>query len=236
MTGVPRQLTLELPLAPRFGDADFLVARSNHVAYATIERWPHWHGRVLLVTGPTGSGKSHLAAIWKRRAHAEEARLADLTRQPVSGIASRAALLIEDIDQGVDGSGELPETALFHLVNLMQEHGHYLVLTARGAPASLGLKTPDLLSRLRLAMNVTLGAPDDALVKDVLIKLFADRQLSVGPAVVDFIALHIDRSLDAARSAVDRLDREALARGGKITRRMAAQVLAVNAPEEDGEV
>ena len=231
MTGVPRQLTLELPLAPRFGDEDFLVARSNHVAYATIERWPHWHGRVLLVTGPTGSGKSHLAAIWKRRAHAEEARLADLARQPVASMASRAALLIEDIDQE-----EVPETALFHLINLMQEHGHYLVLTARGAPASLGLKTPDLLSRLRLAMNVTLGAPDDALVKDVLIKLFADRQLSVGPAIVDFIALHIDRSLDAARSAVDRLDREALARGGKITRRMAAQVLAVNAPEEDEEV
>ena len=220
----PRQLTLELPLEPRFGAGDFLVARSNHVAYAMIERWPNWPGRVLLITGPTGSGKSHLAAIFTHKARAQAVEAADLASAPLPVLAAHPALVIEDIDRG-----PVAETQLFHLINLMAERGHFLVLTARQPLSAWGLATADLQSRLRLAMNVELALPDEALLRDVLVKLFADRQLTVEPPVVDYVALHIDRTLQAARDAVERLDREALSTGRRITRALAAGVLA---PEE----
>jgi chromosomal replication initiation ATPase DnaA len=106
------------------------------------------------------------------------------------------------------------------------------MLTARAAPDSWGLKTPDLLSRLRLAPSVRLNAPDDDLARAVLFKLFADRQLAVDPSVIAYIALRIERSLDAARGIVSALDREGLARGRAVTRAMAAQVLKERAGED----
>ena len=59
----------------------------------------------------------------------------------------------------------------------------------------------------------------------MLFKLFSDRQLAVEPALVAYVALRIERSLDAARALVAALDREALARGGPVTRAMAARLL-----------
>ena len=224
----PRQLTLELPLEPSYRADDFLQAHSNNAAYATIMRWPHWLGRRLLITGPPGSGKSHLAAIWAQRASARMVRANALALPDLSALALSAALVIEDANQA-----PVQEAALFHLLNLADERGHFVLLTASAAPDSWGLKTPDLLSRLRLAPLAELGAPDEPLVRDVLVKLFADRQLAVEPALVAWLARHVERSLGAARALVDRLDREALAQGKRITRAMAAGILALEPDEAE---
>jgi chromosomal replication initiation ATPase DnaA len=135
--------------------------------------------------------------------------------------------LIEDADRvGAE------EAALFHLLNLARESGAHLLLTARGQPDGWGLKTADLVSRLRLAPIVSLGAPDLDLTQAVLFKLFSDRQLMVDPSVVSYVALRIERSLDAARAIVAALDREALAQGKRVTRAMAAQFLRDEPPAD----
>jgi chromosomal replication initiation ATPase DnaA len=100
------------------------------------------------------------------------------------------------------------------------------LITARLAPDLWGLKTPDLLSRLRLAPMLTLGEPGLELTQAVLFKLFSDRQLIVEPTVIAYIALRIERSLDAARAVAAALDRESLARGQRVTRAMAAALLS----------
>ncbi|MGH6845890.1 MAG: hypothetical protein ACREC0_00195, partial [Methylocella sp.] len=92
-------------------------------------------------------------------------------------------------------------------------------------PDAWGLRTADLLSRLRLAPAVEIGLPDDALMRAVLVKLLSDRQLVVDAGVVSYIALRIERSLDAARAFIDALDREALARQTRISRAIAGDVL-----------
>lgn len=229
MREAPKQLTLDLPLDTRYGREDFLVSPSNEQAYGLIESWPDWPDTILLLVGPRGSGKSHLAAIWAATAKAWTIDAFEVTRDKVPHLVSSGALAIEDMDRA-----DRDEAALFHLLNLARERKAYLLLTCETPPDLWGLKTPDLLSRLRLAPSVSLEAPDDALLKAVLVKLFVDRQLVVDTSVVDYIALRIERSLAKAAEVVTLLDKEALSRGRRVSRAIAAEVLG--AAQETDEI
>lgn len=215
----PAQLPLELPLAPRFGRADFLSAPSNAAALAMVERWPDWPDRILTLIGPPGSGKSHLLAIFARRARALVADPADLPSLSALVEAAPAAIALDDLERLRD------ETALFHLLNFAVEHRVFVLMSARRPLTVADVRLPDLLSRLRRAPMVEIGAPDDDLMRAVLEKLFRDRQLLVGAPALAYAALRLERSLDAARAFVAALDREALARRRPVTRALAAEVL-----------
>jgi chromosomal replication initiation ATPase DnaA len=215
------QLTLELAPEPGFERENFVVSGSNEQAYAMIERWPDWPDPMLLILGPPGAGKSHLGAIWASIAKAGVQSAAALAAANIEALAAAGPLLLED----ADAIGEA-ETQLFHLINLMRENSMALVITAKAPPDAWGLRTADLLSRLRLAPTVAIGPPDDALIRAVLVKLLIDRQLVIDTSVVGYIALRLERSLDAARTFIDALDREALARQCRISRAIAADVLA----------
>lgn len=217
--GKPAQLPLELPLEPRLGRADFLAAPSNESALAMVERWPDWHDRILLLIGPPGSGKSHLLAIFADRASALRAEGANLPSLDTLNAGAPAAIAIDDIDRLED------ETALFHLLNFAVEHRAFVLMTAKKQPTAAEVRLPDLLSRLRRAPVVEIGAPDDDLMLAVLDKLFRDRQLLVEPPALAYAALRLERSLDAARAFVAALDREALIRQRPVTRALAAQVM-----------
>ena len=215
-----RQLVLDLPVATRFGREDFLVSPSNEEAYRRLERWPDWPERFLHLQGPSGSGKSHLAAIWAGRAQAVTLPANAVGGEHLGELGQSAALVLEDLDRG-----PLDEPALFHLVNKLRETGAFLLLTSAAPLSSCGLATPDLISRLRLAPQVTIGAPDDALLRAVLVKLLLDRQLVVDTGVIEYIAQRIERSLARAAEIVAMLDREALSLNRRITRPVVAALL-----------
>jgi chromosomal replication initiation ATPase DnaA len=230
MADAPKQLAFDLPLDPRYGREDFLVSPSNERAYGLIERWPDWPDRVLHLTGPRGSGKSHLASIWATSARAWTVDAFEVAGERVPHLVSNGALLVEDADRG-----DRDEAALFHLLNLSRERSAFLLLTSAAPVDAWGIRTRDLLSRLRLAPAVSLDPPDDALLKAVLVKLFVDRQLVVDTSVVEFLALRIERSLARASDIVQALDREALSRGRRITRPMAAEVLGQHPDDADSD-
>jgi len=214
------QLTLNLAPNPGYERENFFVSGSNEQAYTMIELWPNWPSPTLFILGPSGAGKSHLGAIWASVAKAGIQSAASLATEDIEALAAAGPLLLED----ADAIGQ-SEAQLFHLVNLMRERGTALVLTAKTPPDTWGLQTADLVSRLRLAPTAVIGPADDALMRAVLVKLLIDRQLVVDTGVVGYIAMRIERSLDAARSFIDALDREALARQSRISRAVAGDVL-----------
>jgi chromosomal replication initiation ATPase DnaA len=215
-----RQLPLELPLEPRFGAEDFLVSLSNEDAYQLIEGWRDWPGRMLLLTGPSASGKTHLAHIWASESRASMLSARSLAQADIPALAAVGSVVVEDLD-----TGRIDEAALFHLVNLLHERGGFLLATSRTAPAQMRISTADLESRLRRMPMVTIAAPDDALLRALFVKLFVDRQLVVDTALVDYLALRVERSFAAVRATVAKLDREALALGKRLTRTAAAKIL-----------
>lgn len=217
----PRQLAFDLPVDSRHGVEDFLIGPSNEAAYNLIEAWPAWPDAWLRLIGPEGAGKTHLAAIWARRAHAWVVPVEAVTDDSVPHLVSNGALVVEDCDRG-----RRNEAALFHLMNALKARDGALLLTARAAPDQWGVKLPDLLSRLRLAPHAIIEPPDDALLRAVLVKLFIDRQLIVDAGIVEMLALRMERSFAAARALVDALDRLSLERGRRVTRVLAAEALA----------
>jgi chromosomal replication initiation ATPase DnaA len=222
----PRQLAFALPHAESLSRDNFLEGPANEAALALVESWPDWPNPVMLLVGPEGSGKSHLAAIWAEAAGARSTSAHALTPTEVPGELATGALVVEDLR-----SGEFDERALFHLLNLAREDAASVLITARVPAASLEIELRDLRSRLRAIPTVTLLPPDDQLFRALIIKFCADRQMSVDETVVSFLATRIERSFAAAQQAVEHLDSEALRLGRPVTRALAAELLRNGPPQ-----
>ncbi|MET3355207.1 UNVERIFIED_ORG: chromosomal replication initiation ATPase DnaA [Xanthobacter viscosus] len=218
--GRPRQLPLDLPASPALRREDFLAAPGNAAALTLIDAFPEWPARVVCIVGPEGAGKSHLSAIFAERSGARILDARALTREGVPEALATGALVLEDLE-----AGTFSEAALFHLLNLAREQQAYLLMTARTPPSSFSLATADLASRLRAVPVFEIAPADDALLAAVLVKLFADRQLSVDEATVQYLLMRMQRTVAGAKRIVDALDTAALAARRPVTRTLAAQVL-----------
>jgi chromosomal replication initiation ATPase DnaA len=216
----PRQLAFALPHAESLTRDNFLEGPANAAGIALIDAWPEWPNRTMLLAGPEGSGKSHLAAIWAEQAGARSTSAQALTAAAVPGALATGALVVEDLKpQGFD------ERAMFHLMNLAREDQAFVLMTARIPPSAFEIELRDLRSRLRAVPTVSLLAPDDLLFRALIVKFCADRQLIVDEAVVSYLTNRIERSYAAVRQAVELLDGEALRLGRPVTRALAAELL-----------
>ena len=216
-----RQMLLDLGLPPSLSRDDLIVSSSNRAAVELVDRWPDWAAPHAIIAGPPGSGKTHLATIWRLRSDAHA--LADPSRPGADDIeaarSGRSVLCDGLAHEAID------EAAFFHLLNVVRQSGGTLLVTALSAPAHWPLSTADLRSRFRAAMLAELLPPDDALLSAVAVKLFADRQVVVDRAVIDYLLARVERSVSAMNAMVARLDRAALERKSGVTRALVAQLL-----------
>jgi chromosomal replication initiation ATPase DnaA len=216
-----RQLPLTLPHRAQMTRADFLVGAGNARAVELVDAWPAWPSPFVLLAGPVGSGKTHIVEMWRETSGASVVAASALRDTGVVALVGAGAVAVEDLH-----ARAFDEAALFHLLNLATERKAPVLLTSRVWASALPIRLPDLASRLRAARPVELGEPDDDLLRRVLVKLFADRQLAVDPAVVDYIVTRMERSLEAANAIVDAIDHDALAAAAPITRRVASAAIA----------
>ena len=216
----PRQLAFALPHAESLTRDNFLEGPANAAGLGLVGSWPEWPNRIMLLVGPEGSGKSHLAAIWAEQAGARSTTAHALTAAAVPGALATGALVVEDLK-----SSDFDERALFHLMNLAREDGAFVLVTAREPPSAFQIELRDLRSRLRAAPTLSLLPPDDQLFRALIVKFCADRQLAVDETVVSYLATRIERSYAAVRQAVELLDAEALRLGRPVTRALAAELL-----------
>jgi chromosomal replication initiation ATPase DnaA len=216
----PRQLALALEHLVSFARDDFLAGAANAGALALVERWPDWPSRSMVLVGPEGSGKSHLAAIWGEAAGARFVAAHALAGTAAPAALATGALVVENL-----APGRFDERALFHLLNFAREERAFVLITARTPPAVWMLAVRDLASRLNELPVVALAPPDDALLRAVIVKLFADRQLAVDEGLVSYLTSRVERSFADARAVVEQLDREALRLKRPVTRALASDVL-----------
>lgn len=218
----PAQLVFDLGFRTALGAEDYLVGSSNAAAVALVDRWPDWPGPCGLVVGSPRSGKTHLAHVWQLKSGAGIISAGALSENQVSQLERIGALVVEDLDRGISC-----ERTLFHLLNLARERRASLLLTSALASGDLAIVLPDLRSRLRAAVMVEIAPPDDDLLRAVLVKHFADRQLMVEPQIVGWLVSNMERTMADAACVVEAIDRLALASRRKVTKALAADALAI---------
>ena len=247
----PAQLAFDLPCRSALGEEDFLVSPSNEEAVSLVDRWPNWQHWAVVICGPTQSGKSHLANVWRLKSGATTLNAASMNIDLVSQAVAAKTIVIEDIDHGFgrsaasdtiqDGaphSGQfaIDQQAFFHLLNLAREHQLSVLITSQLAPGDLEIALPDLRSRLCALPMAKILEPDENLLRAVLVKHFSDRQLSVEPPVIDYLMLYMERSMSAAAAIVANIDKKTLASRRKVSQTLAREVLvAMMAIEDTGE-
>ncbi|PCI43695.1 MAG: DNA replication protein [Alphaproteobacteria bacterium] len=207
----PVQIPFDIPIREAFKAGDFFVTPSNEAAVNWLDRWPHWrNSHCTIVYGTAGCGKTHLSHVWQHKSGARPVNPGKFRRDELS-----SNLIIDDVDNILENP-EMQEK-LFHLYNWQKENGGTLMLTANKHPKHWPLDLPDLRSRMLASMTIEIGPPDDELLAAVIIKQFDDRQINVPAEVVTYLIARMERSFEAARDIVSRIDNLALAQKRKIT-------------------
>lgn len=220
----PSQIPLSFEITPSKGRDDLIVSQSVQGAITMIDEWPNWPSHLVVLAGPTGSGKSHIAHIWQQKSDAKLVALHNNTDDLVD-LVKTTPVLIENIDQLL-ASSQADETQLFHLLNAAKEEGSFVLMTARSWPASWKVSLPDLASRIKAATIVEISEPDENLLSQVIFKLFADRQVEIDEKTVNYLVMRMERSLAVASNIVEAMDELALSKKTSVNRTIAAEVLA----------
>lgn len=229
---MPEQLRFDIPARPALGRDAFFVSDSNAVALGLVDLWPNWPSGKLLITGPEGAGKTHLAHVWAEASGGRIVASTGLDTDKVPELAD-GPLCVEDADR-ITGDPRA-ENALFHLHNLTLANGHTLLLTATNPPAMWNLSLPDLASRMAAATLAPIADPDDRLLSIVLAKLFSDRQVVPKPAVLPYLVRHMPRSFAFAGRLVAAIDMATLGTKHGVTRDAARHVLATLLAQGDSD-
>ncbi|MES2905615.1 MAG: hypothetical protein V4691_01060 [Pseudomonadota bacterium] len=221
------QLAFKWPSTMSMAREDFIVTKANEKAFTLIDSWPQWPVHGVLLVGPDGSGKSHLARLWQEKAHAKW--LETVSDLEEASLSKGTSFIVE-----LEDTQDLAETPLFHLINRAILGEIFLLLTAPPTLSFDSLRLRDLRSRLRALPEVVLGTPDDVLLRALLIKQFTDRQIDVAPDVADYVLQRIERSAAGVRHAVQQLDMLALSEGRRLTRPNVARYLRQSAEPVSG--
>jgi chromosomal replication initiation ATPase DnaA len=208
-----QQIPFALPVDPSMGEDDFLITPSNQMAASQLNQ----DGPVLLL-GPKGTGKSHLARIWQKR---NKAALFDVARGDIAALHS--AVMWEDADH--TGWNAHTQENAFHLLNTVKEKKLALLITAATPPAQWKLTLADLRSRLLALPVAQMDMPDDALVAGLLLKHFKDRQLRVSEEVLNYMIPRIARDGVVIERVVRELDTLSLANNRAITIPLIRKIL-----------
>ena len=223
MTGEQLRLGVEWPRRRAFTRNAFIDAPSNAVARALVEDWRNWPNRQAAISGPDGSGKTHLVQIWMAEAGAEKIAASQLHAGDAPGLVAVGAVAVDDAD-GIEAGGE---ASLFHLLNLARAEGAYVLLSGRRPPARWRIALPDLASRLGAFTHAAIEPPELDLIERLIAKEFADRHMRVPAEVAQFIAPRIEQSAAAALDAVTRLDAAVRDEKRTLTIRFVKETLAL---------
>ena len=202
-----KQKTLNFGHKDDYSVKNLYKSTCNEIAINFINEWPKTtiNNNIFCIYGPSGSGKTHISKVWMEKSNAIIFNsISDLSFDYLSGFDRN--LIFEDIALNKNW----PENLLFEFINEIKTSRLSLLITCNSDPLKIKWKTKDLISRFTSFTNIEIKLPDDILIRKLLIKQFADRQLSLDSEQIEYISKRIERSYSSIIRIVDRVDNLAL--------------------------
>jgi len=192
------QIPLDLSPKPKHSFDNLILSPCNKDAVTVVKSWMNWPAPILLMIGPTGSGKTHIGQAWAKDSHGTF----------------------------IDDAHECDETKLFALINrALSEEGQYVLLSSHLNPAKWEIVMPDLYSRLSNVAVVVLNDHDDTILGPILRKLFEDRGRAVTADLISYILKYQDRSVESLRRVTRDLDLAAQSQKVDLTKAFAVKYM-----------
>ena len=215
------QLILKFPSKKIYLKEDFYVSSSNQDAYDFINKWPKWIKRTVNIFGPAGSGKTHLASIFKNKTTYLQLESSQLDNNILNKLKTKEALIIENLDMNIS------EELLFTIWNVILQDNKYLLITSTKPINSYNFKLKDLVSRVNSSLSLGINLPSDDLISVILTKNFSDKQITVEKKHIDYIIKRIDRSYEKISQFILILDKYSLKKGTPFSLKLIKEVLKV---------
>jgi len=224
------QIPLDFQTMPSYASSRFVCGEANRQAYQWIVSWPDWPDdiRMLNIFGPKASGKTHLSYLLP------DDRSIRIPADIDSWLIDEFQPLIEqNTDQPLIFICDLPlqnitdnEENYFHIFNQIKNSIHFLLYLSDAPVTQMAIELADLRSRMRAMSVQEIFLPDDALLGAVLVKLATDRQLLLSEDMVKLIIANIERSFDAMKTLIDRLDNLTLETKKPVSLHLIRQLLS----------
>ena len=220
-----KQNTFNFPYSENYSRDNFIVGEVNKISYHAINSWPHWHdngrfSRIRIIIGTKRSGKTHLSHIWSLKSGAQFVNINTMNIH--TDIAENNCYIIEDIDKIDQNYHE----SLLHIINKITDYqSAYLLMTSSTDIGQMDVSLPDLYSRLRSMMAFIINAPDDEILRTILVKLASDRQIRLNDTVINYVLSRIPRDYESILKFIDSLDHYSLQHKKDITINVAREIL-----------
>ena len=213
------QLVLKFPTQQAYKKEDFYVSPSNQEAYDLINSWPNWIKRIVNISGPSGSGKSHLASILKGKTSCLQIDSNKLNEKIFLKFKIKETLIIENLDENIY------EKLLFSLWNIALQDNKYFLITSEKPITLYKFKLDDLISRVNSSLIIGINLPSDDLISAILAKNFSDKQIKVEKKHIDYIIKRIDRSYEKISQFILTLDKYSLKKGSPFGLKLIKEVI-----------
>ncbi|MGN7661292.1 MAG: chromosomal DNA replication initiator [Anaplasma sp.] len=179
--------------------SDYVLLDYNRHTYNLLMNTDSWD--CLVLYGKSGSGKTHLAHMWKKLRRASFVSPEQIN-ETINTIRESSAVIVEDIDNLQD------ESWMLHCYNFSRENGKPLLMTSALPPQRLKYRLKDLKSRIVSTTSASLADPDEELLRIMLIKLFTDRHIHIDIRTVNYILNNVERSFKKLSDTVNLIDTE----------------------------
>lgn len=223
---------IPLQLEPRRPDRfDDFVAGPNATVLESVRTLLDEPGGILFLSGPDGSGKSHLlnALCHAARKRGLAAFYIALGRLPEEAAASLQGLQVLDLvcvdDIDCVAGNPVWENALFACFNEVRAASGRLLVSSRLPLSGLGFDLPDLASRLAWGVRQNLRLPDDEGKLQILGQRANALRIEVPLDVQKYLLKHGKRDMSSLLQTLEQLKDAAFAEKRKITVPMARKIL-----------
>jgi chromosomal replication initiation ATPase DnaA len=192
--------------AERLNWNDFIESDENHDAILCLAKWPEWNSNGIIIHGESGTGKTHLAALWSQSADAIYVLKESLKHSPRDLFDAENNFVIDNFEDFIDSNYDW----MFHFLNIIKEKNRFFLLLSRLHPSLWNIELEDLRSRLLAMPAIGISAYQDDMLLKVSQKIAKDLEITIPDDAVKYILNTTERRISSIANILKKLDKLSL--------------------------